>query len=403
MLSLKMSSAFTSATKWDSLNSVWRALNKKSHPSSRNTSGVDDISINDFARDEKAYLNKLCHSFKDRRFRFSKLKPHLIPKTDGRDRVICIPTVNDRIVQRALLSQLANKYHHRFANKISFGFIKNRSVADAVSIACIQRKKKPWVFKTDIASFFDSVDRNILAQAIKKNIREKSLHELLVEASACEIHCASPSDKKRIAKLRIKEGLGIRQGMPLSPFFANLLLLQFDEAIQVKNYACVRYADDLIFFAQSENECKEIAEFCSEQLDKLRLTIPKIGKGSKSTIYDPGAPAEFLGLGLCLDNGKYVLRLMPKQFERIRETFLQMASVKELLSRKITLSRLGWAIESRKGGYLQAYKNCSNRHELEHFLHDIHQKILKKILVSELNVDIRKLTTEARTFLSLST
>ena len=221
-----MASALISVATWDSLNTAWRTLYKKSRPSSRNTTGVDDISINDFARDEKANLNKLSRSLRKENFSFSKLRPHLIPKTNGKERLICIPTVSDRIVQRVILEKLSTKYHSQFANRISFGFIKNR--------------------------------------------------------------------------------------------------------------------------------------------------------------------------------GKYALRLMPKQFERIREAFLRMTSIKELLSRKITLQTLGRAIEARKNGYLQAYVNCKNFRELENFLDDLQRKVLKKIFVAELNIDIQKLTKEARTFLNLS-
>jgi retron-type reverse transcriptase len=394
-------SAFLSVTSWNSLNASWQVLNKKSSPSSRNTIGIDGISINDFARDEKGNLNKLCLSFRKDKFSYQKLRPHLIPKLNGKERLICVPTVVDRIVQRALLEELSIKYHKRLANRISFGFIKNRGVGTAVSTACVERKKRPWIFKTDITSFFDSVDRKILASTISKNVRETSLHRLLTEASACEVQYTSSSDKIRIRKLGIKEGRGIRQGMPLSPFFANLLLLQFDEAIQKKKYACVRYADDLIFFAKNENECREIAAFCGEELGNIGLTIPKIEKDSKSTIHNPETPAEFLGLGLCFDKNKYVLRLMPKQLERIRETFSQMTSIKELLSRRITLATLGRAIEARKNGYLHAYENCINFRELENCINDIQQKILKKIYVGELKMDLRKLPVEAKVFLNL--
>jgi RNA-directed DNA polymerase len=190
--------------------------------------------------------------------------------------------------------------------------------------------------------------------------------------------------------------------MPLSPFFANLLLLKFDETVQKKKYACVRYADDLIFFAKNENECKEIAAFCSEELGNLGLAIPRIEKDSKSTIHDPETPAEFLGLGLCLDKSKYVLRLMPKQLEKIRETFFQMTSIKELLSRRITLATLGRTIESRKNGYLHAYEDCVNFRELENCMNDLQQKILKKIYVSELNMNLPKLSASTRAFLGLS-
>ncbi len=389
------------ATSWKSLYSAWKALYGKSRPSSKNTVGVDEISINDFARDDKANINRLSREIRMGEFRFSRLRPHLIKKPNGKDRLICIPTVNDRVVQRSLLEFLSAKYHAKFANEISYGFVKNRTVTEAATRACHHRESHPWVFKTDITSFFDSVDREVLARAIYQNVREASLHPILLAAASCEVHCTSSGDKKRIAQLGIKDGHGIRQGMPLSPIFANLLLLGFDNAIKREEYKCVRYADDLIFFADDRAECEEIAAFCSGELAKLNLQIPKIGEGSKSIIYEPNEPAEFLGLGLCLENGKYVLRLMPNQLDNIRDSLLKMASIKELLNRNIRLENLGQAIASRKSGYIHAYVDCVNSEMLERGLEDVQQKVLKELYVKGLGIDVQTLTREARSFLGL--
>jgi len=373
----------------------------RSRPSSRNTVGIDGISINDFAKDSVANLNKLSREIRDGTFHFSGLRPHLIKKPNGKDRLICIPTVKDRIVQRSLLEYLSTKHQEKLANDVSYGFVKNRNVKLAATLACNLRKDNPWVFKTDITSFFDRVDRKVLVQAISRHVRDKSLHKILFEALSSEVLYSSKQELIRITKLGIKEGRGVRQGMPLSPIFANILLLQFDKAIKHKSYKCVRYADDLIFFTKSAEECKAICQFCSIELGKLNLQIPPIEPNSKSVIYEPGEPAEFLGLGLCLENGSYVLKLMPKQLESIRDSLLKMGSIKELLNRNIKLANLGQAIESRKSGYIYAYVDCVNADELEHELANIQQKVLKKIYTDGLHIDVNKLPKESRTFLGL--
>ena len=94
---------------------------------------------------------------------------------------------------------------------------------------------------------------------------------------------------------------------------------------------------------------------------------------------------------------------MPKQFEKIRDAFLQLKSIKELLSRKITLATLGRAIESRKNGYIHAYEECANHLELRRFLHNMQQKVLKEIYVGELKMNLGKLTAEVRAFLGVLT
>ncbi len=86
--------------------------------------------------------------------------------------------------------------------------------------------------------------------------------------------------------------------MPLSPFFANVVLIGFDREVVQKKWKAVRYADDLIFFGHTESECREIAEQCKHMLGRLGLEIPAIGPESKSSLHAPHEAVEFLGLSL---------------------------------------------------------------------------------------------------------
>jgi len=395
-------SALLAVVRYPSLSRAWNFLYHHTRASSRNTRGIDGISVNEVALDPKPELRRLAWELANGIFSFSPLRPHLIPKLNGKDRLICVPTIRDRIVQRALLDFLTSRYLTRFSNPISYGFVRYRTVQLAAKLACKHRSSLPWVFKTDIASFFDMVDRSLLANAIKRIIREKSIRPLLIAATLCEIDPPSRSTAKRITALGIKQGRGVRQGMPLSPFFANLILEQFDRSIIKTGYKAIRYADDLIFFASTEQECYKIHAFCRSELAKLKLSIPDVGPESKSRIYEPNEPAEFLGLGLSLQEGSYTLRLMPKQMEKIRSELLHLSSISELLSRKITLASLAAQIQNRTSGYLNAYEVCTNIQEAENELAGLTQKILLKIYRDGLKINLETLSTEARTFLGVT-
>jgi len=224
----------------------------------------------------------------------------------------------------------------------------------------------------------------------------------LVAASNCEIDELSGSNKKRIAELGIHKGLGVRQGMPLSPFFANLFLEPFDQEIQKSNLKAVRYADDLIFFADSHDECEAIAAFCKLTLDKLHLQIPDLGSESKSTIAPPDEAIEFLGLGLQRGNVGYELVLLQKQRQAIKQELLRFGSIQDLLTRKIQFANLGRAIESRISGYLHTYEYCTNFLELSNELEGLHQTILRRIYGAEgLGINLSALNSEKRTFLGI--
>ncbi|MFC3532315.1 reverse transcriptase domain-containing protein [Vogesella facilis] len=383
------------------LEQSWRGLFSSTRPTARNTIGIDGISINDFSTDPIAHLRNLSNHVRSPNFQFQKLKPHIIPKVNGKYRLICVPTVNDRIVQRSLLIFLSEKYQKQLANNISFGFIKDRGIQKAARTACFYRTKKQWVLKTDIQSFFDNIDRNILAASIKRSIKEKSLHNILISASSCEIFSTSKSEKSKILALGIIEGHGIRQGMPLSPFFSNLILSPFDHIIIKKKILAVRYADDLIFFATSRSECEDIFQLCQESLSTLGLHLPSISSSSKSIIYEPDQPAEFLGLGLCKKTAEYKISLLPEQREKIRQRILDLGSIKELLARKINLSSLGKAIDNRISGYLSAYDCCDNIEDLERELHDLGMKVKRRVLFDELKIPYSSLSSEARRFLGV--
>jgi retron-type reverse transcriptase len=393
--------ALTGIASYSTLDKAWRSLYSRARPYSRNTRGIDGVSINDFALDPKPQLRRLSVELSQGIFSFSPLRAHLIPKPNGKERLICVPTVQDRIVQRALLEFLTTKYFVRLANPISYGFIRHRTVKDAATVACQRRSSLPWVFKTDIASFFDQIDRSLLEKAIRRTVRERSLYPLLTAALDCEAEASSRNAERKIKAMGIKAGRGVRQGMPLSPLFANVILQDFDDAIIEAGYSAIRYADDLIFFADGEESCRAIHAFCRAQLRKIDLEIPDIGPNSKSQIYKPVDPAEFLGLGLVREQSGYILRLMPDQIERIRREISQLQSIKELLSRRVTLANLGMHIQNRVTGYLSAYEGCTNVEDLEHALEELSQKILIAIYRDGLKINIGSLSPEGRTFLGL--
>jgi RNA-directed DNA polymerase len=389
------------ATK-ESIRQAWFEILSKSKPKSRNTVGNDALSINDFINDEKVGLRQAQRAARSVGYKFKTLRPYVIPKPNStKFRVICVPTVQDRIIQRSLLNFLEKRYGARLANDISYGFVRGRTVEDAVKKACALRKAHPWVLKTDITSFFDRVDRQILVAAVRKLLRETSLLKLLESAIHCEVETKSISAKRKIAAMGIEEGKGVRQGMPLSPFFANIYLYEFDKWLQKEGIPTVRYADDLIFFLDSEADCYALRDRCAQELKKLGLNIPEFEDKTKSVIYRPEEAAEFLGLGLRKKAKGYALEVMPEQIQAIKGELGKFASVKEMNSRGVTLATLGQRLTAKKSGYSAAYDCCSNLKELEQNMDDVTKNALRTLYQRDLSIDLKTLSADARTFLML--
>jgi RNA-directed DNA polymerase len=175
-------SALSKVSSVGSLGAAFNHIYTHASSKSRQTSGVDNQTLDDYFKRSDTLTKQLSKELKSGSFRFSRLSPHFIKKPSGKFRVICVPTVRDRIVQRSLLHYLGTKYENKIANQISFGFIPKKGVSKAVEQACNLRKDSPWVFKTDIASFFDEVDRTKLKERLRAMVREPSLYKLLTIA-----------------------------------------------------------------------------------------------------------------------------------------------------------------------------------------------------------------------------
>ena len=384
------------------LNQAWETLFSRSSNRSRHTRGFDDESMLDFARNKDSNLRTIGRELATSRpYGFSPLIAHLIPKTNGGNRVICIPTVRDRIVQRSLSDFFAVGDKCRLDNQVSFGFIPGKSVKKAARKSCDLRATKRWAYKTDISKFFDNIERDRLAQAISKFVREKSLHPILVAAANCEIAEDSQERRKKIAQAGICSGKGVRQGMPLSPFFANLILRDFDTAIQCSNISMVRYADDLIAFAETELECQNIHRVFVQELGRIELCVPDFGPNSKTKIFSPAETAEFLGLGIRPDGGSYVIEVLPDQLKNIRQRIIDSASFESLIKRNVTLGSYLRYIDGVLAGFAGAYDYCDNFPQLEKMLSQCRNESITLVLRDGLGIPVHGLSKEAKIFLGL--
>lgn len=105
-------------------------------------------------------------------------------------------------------------------------------------------------------------------------MRGSSLIPLLKEAMDCEIEIKkSPLVRTSLEKQGIKTGVGLRQGMPLSPILSNLLLSDFDRSIQRNGIEMIRYADDLVLFFYTKEEVRKGQELVTRLLGELELSI----------------------------------------------------------------------------------------------------------------------------------
>ena len=344
---------------------IWRRARRQT------STGIDDVQPSAFNSNLLENLRRTRLALLDG-YRFSSPRPHPVPKPNGKDRIICVPTVQDRLVQSAIGEYLRDREDRLgIWNEASYGFIRKRQghpkgVNAARKRAVLLGNKHNWVYKSDITSFFDQIGRSLLEHTIRKSVRIPSIEDLLVAATHCEAKPDYPSVERRVRKAGIKAGRGVRQGMPLSPFYANLVLRDFDRKLLAQNFALIRYADDFIVFGENQSVLEQVDEIARTALAVINLKIPELGTGDKTQICDPDEPVDFLGLSLCKsrDYG-YDLIISDKQFSKIEDDLSPMCDLDFLVSRGYTFGSAHLTAERRISGLKSAYRHAANISRLE--------------------------------------
>jgi retron-type reverse transcriptase len=151
--------------------------------------GIDGILPTAFSRELWKNVEALSDRIKKGVFEYSKLRFHPIPKSEDKYRILCIPTVEDRLVQRLVLRHLLSKDKTKTLNSVSYGFISGneKSVSSAQRAVLNLRNQYRYCVKTDIVEFFDRVDRKLLLDKFSSKIRRSSIFPLIEGAVHMEI------------------------------------------------------------------------------------------------------------------------------------------------------------------------------------------------------------------------
>lgn len=371
--------------------------------------GIDGVNPKEFKNLINFYLPTIVQKLRTANYSFSPLRPIPISKGQGSNkyRIICVPTVEDRLVQRAIKEILEkNSKVKRIKSSISYGVHSGRewSTWAALKEASRIRSNKRWVFKTDIQSFFDSVDRGLLKNCVNVLLGKSSLVPLLNQVIDTEISSSVDySIKQKIGTTKIKKGLGLRQGMPLSPLLSNILLVKFDQSIIRQNIPLLRYVDDIIAFGDTKDEVERIHKIVHDELRQLNLDIPDLDDKSKTVFANPEEPVEFLGIEIALYGQDYKFRVPKTAIEGALQEIRETCSIKNIRERNILYKDLVILLEQMKSGYTNYYKSqCENFDSFVARVKETSKNELKSLLQGFVGEELFKvLPQEAKTFLEI--
>ncbi|MEZ6033712.1 MAG: group II intron reverse transcriptase/maturase [Planctomycetaceae bacterium] len=345
--------------------------------------GVDEVTWHEYEQNVEAHINDLHERIHRGAYR---AKPSLrihIPKPDGRTRPLGIASLEDKIVQQAVVWVLQSIYEQDFVG-FSYGFRPGRSqhnALDALTVA-ITSKKVNWILDADIEGFFDAIDHEWLIRFLERRIGDPRILRLIrkwLRAGVSEDGAWSPTT------------VGTPQGAVASPLLANVYLhYVFDLWIQWWRTSCrgdvviVRYADDFVIGFENHNEATACLEELHTRFAQFGLKLHK----EKTRLIEFGRyaidrrerrsesrPETFNFLGFthkCAqtkEHGRFTIHRHSIS-KRVRAT---LQKIKEHLRKRMhrPLGETGRWLRSVVQGWLNYHAVPSNSHRLCRFVDEV--------------------------------
>lgn len=254
------------------LQEAWRRTRKDG------ASGVDGQSAQQYAENLQGNLADLLDRFKSGRYQAPPVRRVNIPKGDGKStRPIGIPTLEDKVMQRAIVMLLEPIYEAEFKPH-SFGFRPGKSAHDALehlwkqSMGTWGERPVQWILDVDIKAFFDTLDHTHLRHILEQRIRDGVVRRMI--------------DKWLKAGVWDKGALSYReegtpQGGVVSPLLSNIYLHEvldqwFEREVQprMKGRAfLVRYADDFVIGFEHEEDARRVQQVLPKRFERYGLTL----------------------------------------------------------------------------------------------------------------------------------
>jgi len=280
------------------LRTAWKYV--QSHAARSKSSAIrDEAKL--FAQHDEANIQRIARNLKNGTFAFTP-STGVLKKREGKShRPIVLAPIENKIVQRAILQKLQN---HRgilplLKNPGSYGGIEGRGVESALTAVYdgISRERMQFFVKTDIREFFTRIPKGHVIALISEAVDDADFVDLL--KAAIEVELENMALLGTDASLFPLFDEGVAQGCCLSPLMGNLLLAEFDAAMNQPGVRTIRYIDDLLILGKDEKSTMSVFRTGKKILDALNLEIydpnQNSAKASKGTFSGANPGVEFLG------------------------------------------------------------------------------------------------------------
>ena len=334
----------------------------------KGSAGIDGVTFEAIEENEgaPAFIGELEEALRNKTYKPDPVKRVMIPKSDGSQRPLGIPTIRDRVAQMAAKLVIEPIFEADFC-ETSYGFRPKKSAHDAVDdVAYAMNTGYTEVIDADLSKYFDTIPHANLMATVAERICDGEILRLIQMWLKAPIMEMDKDGTKR----NIGGGKANRKGTPqggvISPLLSNLYLHILDRIWERNNLQqrlgarIVRYADDIVILCR-RNKSDKAMSVLRQILERLKLTLNE----TKTKIVNAHKEKfDFLGFSIRMAESWKTGNLYPhvqpskKALQKIKDR------VTELTARRRTIMPLEWIVKEVNAtlrgwvGYFH-YRNCS--------------------------------------------